>query len=131
MKWILKRSIFRVPALENIKVIAACNGASVESPHENELHRGGIFELGRAETIAEFWKDKEDPKRKIIAELIYAGAISDASDKEVLARIEKEIETDAKREANRAIAVKQTEAATVSELLKGIATIAARQKARQ
>ena len=106
MKWICKRSFYRVPALAKIKIIAACKGASVESPHPNNIHQGGIFELGPWQNEAEWKKAEADADKKLIAQLRYAGCIGDAADPEVVARVERDV-ADAARDKVQLVAANE------------------------
>lgn len=123
MKWIAKRDFYRTPELADVEIIDGCkgapklvksetedsplNGKNVSPLHDNHIHRGAIFELGTSKDESEL-RTRNDPKRKLIAQLRYAGCISDASDKDCVKRIEEDIATDIKRDATVAKANKTT-----------------------
>lgn len=124
MKWIAKRDFYRTPELAEVEIIGGCKGAPepvknkdgmmVSPLHDNHIHRGAIFELGTSKDESEL-RTKNDPKRKIIAQLRYAGCISDASDKDCVKRIEEDIATDVKRDATVAKAQQQAIGADLIE----------------
>lgn len=109
MKWIVKRDFFRVPACADIKITEACAGASVESPHANQIQKGGIFEMGDWKNEAEFQKPaKMTPEKKLLLQLRVAGCIGDASDTEITKRIQDEIAAEKKRLASETERIQKT-----------------------
>ncbi|MDB6023113.1 MAG: hypothetical protein JWQ04_2970 [Pedosphaera sp.] len=125
MKWIAKRDFYRTPKLMDIQITGACKGASATAPHPKCIHRGAIFELGKAANEAELQKGK-DPQKALIAQLRVAGCMGDASDAEVVARIESEIATDAKREAAHAAMNKEANTAAIAAAFMEVIRLAQR-----
>lgn len=133
MKWIAKRDFYRTPELADVEITGGCKGATalveheeeghaldgkkVSSLHANHIHKGAIFELGTSQNEAELQTKKGDPKRRLIAQLRYAGCISDASDKECVKRIEEDIAIDNKRNAEVEKRNKQTAGSDAIEKL--------------
>lgn len=126
MKWIAKRDFYRTPELADVEITGGCKGAPtpvkndagllVSPLHDNHIHKGAIFELGTSKDESEL-RTKNDPKRKLIAQLRYAGCISDASDKDCVKRIEEDIATDIKRNAEVEKRNKQTAGSDAVEKL--------------
>ena len=120
MKWIVKRDFLRTSDLADVELTGGCKGApelakydedkdhplygkQVSPFHVNHIHMGAYLELGTSKTDAELQiPDCRDPKRKLIAELRYSGCIGDAADKQVVARVERDVAAAAKKAAKAA-----------------------------
>lgn len=119
MKWIVKSDFLRTSELEDVKIVDACKGASKEAPHALHFHQGAIIELGRSENESELQTSKKESNeiKKLIAQLRLAGRIGDASDKDVVKRVELDVATETKRLASQAKANKQTVGSELVESL--------------
>lgn len=124
MKFIAKRDFYRTSELAEVEIVDACKGATKDSPHANHIHRGAIIELGKVTSEAEL-QTKNDPQKLLIAQLRYAGCIGDASDKDVVKRVEADIETDRKRDETVAKRNAQTSSDEVASKLLALMTKAA------
>jgi hypothetical protein len=124
MKFIAKRDFYRTAELKDIPVDGVCKGADKESPHADHIHEGAFLNIGAVTNESEL-QTKNEPKKKLIAQLRYAGCIGDASDKDVVARVEQNIAVRKKREDTVAKADKQSDIAMLSDALTALVNKAA------
>lgn len=73
------------------------------APHPLHVHKGAKFDIG---TTSEF-KNLTGPEKKLVAELVHANCIGDATDKKVCARVAAEIAAEKKREEAQLKAAKE------------------------
>lgn len=86
MKLIALRDFSRVPALDGINIENA--------RHQNEIHKGATFEIGKAAKL----EDLNGPDKLLVAQLVYAGAVGDATDKSLVDAVKSDLAADKKRE---------------------------------
>lgn len=96
MKWIVKRHFYRTEQMREgkrfgIEISGACKGAKEDAPHANHIHIGAIFDFGPWKNESELQLARKDDDKIFIAGLRYSGCIGDASDKEVVARVEADV----------------------------------------
>ena len=99
MKFIVKTDFYRTAELADVEIVDACKGATKEAPHANHIHAGAIIEIGKSSNESELQTAKKDSNevKHLIATLRYAGRIGDASDKDVVKRVEEDVATENKR----------------------------------
>lgn len=112
MKWIVKSDFYRTPELEDVQVVDACKGAKKEQLHANHFSIGQVIELGKMTNESELQTGK-DPQKTLIAQLRYSGRIGDASDKDVVKRVEQDVDTANKRAATLAKANERVDNDTI------------------
>lgn len=99
MKFIVKSDFYRTAELADVEIVGACTGASKESPHANHFHQGAIIEIGKSSNESELQTAKKDSNevKQLIAQLRYSGRIGDASDEDVVKRVEEDVAVENKR----------------------------------
>lgn len=81
------------------------NGKSLVSPpdghkgdrHDDQVHKGTVFEIGKGDTLEKMMKSDPDKALKV-AHLFHSGCVSEATEKNIAA-VKAEVEVDRKREA--------------------------------
>lgn len=117
MKFIAKSDFFRTQELLEAEIVDACKGATKEAPHANHIHQGAIIEIGKSANEAELQTSNKDSKavKQLIAQLRYAGRIGDASDKDVVARVEADVATEKQRLARQKVATERNDSSELGD----------------
>lgn len=82
-------------ALKDFRNVQSINLTLEDALHENHVHKGATFEIGKGAKL----KDCSKPEQELIAQLILAGCVGDATDKAVVEAVNKEVKADKAREA--------------------------------
>lgn len=90
MKLIATKDFSRVPALDFIDL--------PDRIHENHIHKGATFDVGKAAKFTDLNKTDQ----QLVAGLVHAGCVGDASDEKVVKAVQAEIAADKKRAENAA-----------------------------
>lgn len=115
MKLIAKKHFAKVPALSDIKI---------DSPiHEGVIHKGSIFTLG---TTDELENERNVAVKQLIAQLFHSGCVSDNGDAKAVAVIKREMEVEARAEANAKKMQAQTDNKALTDQMAAMLAKAAR-----
>jgi hypothetical protein len=119
MKFIVKTDFYRTSQLADVEIVDACTGAGKQSPHANHFHAGAIIEIGKSVNESELQTAKKDSNevKQLIAQLRYAGRIGDASDKDVVKRVEEDVAVENKRLARQKAAAERTDSSDLGDKL--------------